>query len=135
MSPKLREALPPHLALEQVWSEHDHQARLIDWCRDLHTDSRAALIFAIPNGSHKSFVMAGRFQREGLTSGVPDLFLPVAAQGQHGLFIEMKKLGGQTSRAQREWQRRLSAQGYQSEVCVGWRAAQAVIQAYLGLHP
>ena len=70
----------------------------------------------------------------GVKAGVPDLFMPVARGGFHGLFIEMKRsAGGRLSDAQNEWIDRLRAEGYLAEVCAGWEAARETVLEYLGL--
>lgn len=91
-------------------------------------------LFAIPNGGWRNKATAGRLKAEGVKAGVPDLCLPVARHGFHGLYIEMKVLyGGASSMAQKEWHARLRAQGYQVTVCHGWLAAARCIFEYLGI--
>ena len=110
-------------------TEHEEQVKVIAWC-DLHP--LAGMIFAIPNGSHKSLAAAAKFKREGLRSGVPDLFLPVPRGVFHGLFIEMKRVKGSvTSEAQQDWIEFLHSQDYAAFVCKGADEAIAVIKAYL----
>lgn len=70
---------------------------------------------------------------EGLRRGVPDICLPVARGGYHGLYIELKRLhGGRVSPEQLEWIDALNQQGYCACVCKGWEAAAAEIGKYLG---
>ena len=57
--------------------------------------------------------------------------LPVARQGYHGLFIELKFGKGRTSAAQREWLDALAFEGYRVEVCYGFYEAKGVIEEYL----
>jgi len=65
---------------------------------------------------------------------VPDLMLPVARQGYHGLFIEMKRRrGGRLSPEQREWRARLEAEGYRWVMCEGMDAGIAALREYLGI--
>ena len=112
-------------------TEHQEQCKVIEWA-DKHPI--AGLIFAIPNGSHKSPAMAAKFKREGLRSGVPDLFLPVPRKALwNGLFVEMKRVKGSiTSEAQYHWHEALLSMGYQVKVCRGADDAIKVIQEYLG---
>ena len=49
------------------------------------------LIYAIPNGGSRNKIEAAHLKRQGVKAGVPDLFLPVARQGKHGLYIEILK--------------------------------------------
>lgn len=70
-------------------SEHQIQCACIKWC-DLNGNPDTKKIFAIPNGGNRSAATGAMLKREGVRSGVPDLMLPVARNGFHGLFIEMK---------------------------------------------
>jgi VRR-NUC domain len=117
-------------------SEHQEQCLVIDWCNaHLDLDPRLELIFAIPNGLWaKNKGVALKAKAEGLKKGVPDLLLPIASKGWHGLFIEMKKLtGSSTSTAQKQWHTDLREQGYAVELCKGRAQAIAAIVAYLEL--
>lgn len=89
------------------------------------------LLHHIPNGGSRTKAEAGRFKAEGVKAGVPDVCLPVARSGWHGLYVEMKKQGGTVSKAQSEWLHDLAQQGYLTAVCYGWEAAAQIIQDYL----
>ena len=47
-------------------------------------------LHAIPNGCGIALPTRVRMQKEGVKSGVPDLFLPVARHGYYGFYLEMK---------------------------------------------
>jgi len=65
-------------------------------------------------------------------AGVPDLCLPVARGGFHGLYIELKRQkGSKTSDDQKAWLSNLEKQGYFVALCKGWEAAAKVITEYL----
>lgn len=69
----------------------------------------------------------------GVKPGVPDMFLPVAREGCHGLYIELKRRdGGRVSTEQTAWMEALARQGYKTALCHGWDAAREEIQRYLG---
>lgn len=53
---------------------------------------------------------------EGLKSGVPDLCLPVARSGYHGLYIELKAGKNKPTDNQLAWLEVLEAQGYKTAV-------------------
>ena len=74
-----------------------------------------------------------KLKAEGMKSGVPDLFLPVARQGFYGLFVELKHGSNQPSETQIAWQDRLAAEGYLALTCWGSDDAIAHISEYLGL--
>lgn len=120
-------------------SEHQEQSALFRWAAinqarvpEMHW------MFAIPNGGHRHPAVAGKLRAEGVKPGVPDICLPVARHGFHGLYIEMKAPGGRGRRGGRvndkqgDWHTFLRVQGYQVEVCVGWEAAAQVIANYVG---
>lgn len=91
-----------------------------------------SLMFHIPNGGKRDAREAARFKAMGVKPGVPDIFLPVAHGGFHGLFIELKAPGGRVSRFQDGYISELREQGYRVEVCFGWEDAAAVVIQYLG---
>lgn len=115
-------------------SEAQHQANVIKWSL-LHREERPelALLHHIPNGGRRDPVEARHLKELGVKPGVPDLFLPVARGGYHGLYIEMKSETGHTSREQEDWGERLTVQGYRWQVCHGWEAAAAALEWYLSL--
>lgn len=91
-----------------------------------------ALMYHIPNGGSRSKSEAGRFRAEGVKAGVPDICLPAARGGYHGLYIELKRVkGGRVSPAQQGWIAALRDQGYCACVCKGWDDAAHVIKKYL----
>ena len=92
------------------------------------------LLYHVPNGGSRKKSEAGRFKAEGVKAGVPDLCLPVARGGYHGLYIELKRLKhSKTSEDQKAWIAQLNEQGYCAVVCKGWEAAAKVIADYLNM--
>ena len=90
------------------------------------------LMFHIPNGGKRSKAEAGRFRAEGVKSGVPDICLPVARCGYHGLFIELKRQhGNTTTKNQNTWLADLREQGYATAVAYGWQQAAKIITDYM----
>lgn len=93
-------------------------------------------LHAIPNGmAASSFNEAKKMKRQGMTNGIPDICLPVARNGFHGLYVEMKRANGTTrdlSPEQRQCLEFLREQGYQALVAFGWRDAVKVIEEYMG---
>ena len=113
--------------------EDQEQATLFRWAQlqaGMHPELQ--LLMHIPNGGKRNAAEAARFKAEGVKAGVPDLLLPVARQGKHGLWIELKRRqGGRLSENQSEWLEALSSQGYRTEVCCGWEEASRVLLNYL----
>lgn len=89
------------------------------------------LLYHIPNGGRRSKGEAGRLKAEGVKAGAPDVCLPVARNGFHGAYIELKKQGGRVSPGQIRWLRDLEGQGYFTAVCYSWEAAAALLKDYL----
>ena len=90
------------------------------------------LLFHIPNGGSRGKAEAGRFRAMGVKAGVPDLCLPIAKAGYHGLYIEMKRTkGGRVSQEQTGWLDDLRERGYVAAVCKGWEDAARVIEWYI----
>lgn len=114
--------------------EHQHQASLVDWVKKHETVwPELRLLFAVPNAAKRSPRLAAYMKAEGLKAGVPDLMLPVARQGYHGLFIEMKRPKKYSvSDEQKQWIADLQAQGYKAVVCAGFDAAWGVLRDYVG---
>jgi uncharacterized protein YcgL (UPF0745 family) len=113
-------------------TEHQQQCLIFEWAElNKNRYPELNLMFAIPNGSHKSITQAVKFKREGLKSGVPDIFLPHAVSPFHGLFIELKAKDGKLTKNQKNWILNLKSQGYFATVCVGSESAISVIKSYL----
>lgn len=75
-------------------TEHEEQKGLLHWFRKQFP---RVLIFAIPNGEKRSISVAKRLKAEGVTKGIPDLYVP-----EWNLWIEMKRRkGGVLSKEQR----------------------------------
>lgn len=114
-------------------SEAEEQILLMQWAayaQGAHPELR--LLHHIPNGGRRTKAEAGILLAMGVKAGVPDLCLPVARGGCHGLYIELKRAeAGRASAAQEEWIMELRRQGYAAEVCHGWEAARETILQYL----
>lgn len=113
--------------------EYQEQRALFEICAMLKGQyPEVALLFHIPNGGRRDAGEAANLKKQGVKPGVPDLFLPVARGGYHGLFIEMKRRdGGRLTDYQKRWLHLLERQGYAAVVCHGAQQAAAVITKYL----
>lgn len=113
-------------------SEDEEQITVMSWARMMvGRYPELALLHHIPNGGLRSKREAVIFRAMGVMPGIPDLYLPAACGGYHGLYIEMKAVDGRLSAAQREVIAMLCAAGYRCEVCRGAEAAIRVIEDYL----
>lgn len=115
--------------------EAAEQSTLIDWSMHCHgKHPELDLLFHIPNGGSRNKREAANLKRQGVKSGVPDLFLPVPRGGYHGLFIELKYGKNKPTDAQRKWAAALNEQGYMAVVCYGFEDARDTIEKYLGIY-
>jgi len=113
-------------------AEHNEQVALFEWARlaeGRYPELR--LLFAVPNGGARDVVTGKRLKEEGVKRGVPDVWLPVARGGYHGLVIELKAGKGRPTPEQKEWLQALAEQGYVALVCVGFDEAKREIEGYL----
>ena len=113
-------------------SEATEQETLIQWCEwQQASHPELKLIYHIPNGGSRNTLEAANLKRQGVKAGVPDLCLPVARNGFHGLYIEMKYGRNKTTDSQDEWLEALKEQGYFTAVCYGAEEAERIIARYL----
>jgi len=85
----------PAAGQKKVASEHSEQSRFVQWVRQTHK----VRIFAIPNGGKRGKAEAMRLKVEGVSAGIPDLYIPTWK-----LWVEMKRAkGGVVSPAQKDW--------------------------------
>jgi hypothetical protein len=107
--------------------EHDTQ---VDLFRD-HIDVRmvpGAVAFAIGNGGKRHPKVAKEMKDEGVTAGVPDIFIIHCRQAY---FLEMKKpKGGRMSKEQRIMMARLVGAGAICAVAAGLEAAIRQLEAW-----
>ena len=106
-----------------LMTEHEVQREFVKWFRQTYAGVR---IFAIPNGGYRSKSFAMKLKAEGVSKGVPDLFVPEMA-----LWIEMKReKGGVVSAEQKDWMAYLDSIGYHTMVCRGLDDAKCKVMAF-----
>lgn len=109
---------------ERIPTEHEEQRQVVMWFRKNHGPIR---IFAIPNGGQRSKSAAAKLKAEGVSAGVPDLFIPALR-----LWIEMKRIkGGRLSAEQKDWINYLASVGYVCFTCCGAEEAKLKITEYI----
>jgi hypothetical protein len=102
-------------------SEHLQQVRLVSWFRRSYPGVR---VFAIPNGGHRGASQGVSLKAEGVSPGVPDLFVP-----EWLLWVEMKReTGGVVSPVQRDWIEYLESIGHRVIVGRGFEDAKRQIE-------
>jgi hypothetical protein len=116
-------------------SEYQEQAKIFKWAA-LNEKIWPALrlLNASLNGVRLTIGQAKKAKAAGMKKGFPDLFLPVPRGIYHGLFIELKRVGGpKPTKYQRQWLEDLVSEGYDCYCCRGSDAAIATIKSYLKL--
>ena len=112
--------------------EEAEQAAIFEWAEyEKRKYPELELLYHVPNGGKRDAKTASILKRCGVKAGVPDLVLPVARCGYHGLYIELKVGKNRTSSNQKKWLKSLNAQGYKAEVCYGFNEATNMILRYL----
>jgi hypothetical protein len=136
----------------EQYSEYQHQVALVAWARwsaKLLRNSdepecdrkRWALdhLHSIPNGlwlgadRRRAASVISSAKAAGLTPGVPDLRLDFAAQGYHGLYVEMKAGRNDLTPEQRLFYDGARAAGYEVIVAWSWMDAAREIVSYMNL--
>ena len=114
-------------------TEAQEQTALFQWAAMMEGHiPELALLHSVPNGGSRNPIEARHLKEQGVKAGIPDLFLPCARGGFHGLYIEMKRRkGGRVSIEQKKAIIALREQGYRVEVCEGWERAREVIKEYM----
>ena len=114
-------------------TEEEEQAAVIEWAVWMEKQlPELHLLFHIPNGAERHPAGAAKLKKAGVKPGVPDLFLPVARGGFHGLWIEMKRRkGGRVSDEQKQWLADLEGEMYRCFVAHGAKEACDEIYRYL----
>lgn len=91
------------------------------------------LFFHVPNGGYRNAIEGSKFKRMGVRSGVPDICIPIARKGYHGLWIELKRVsGGRLSDTQQWWRDALRREGYKWEMALGADEVIKLVTEYLG---
>lgn len=112
--------------------EHQLQCRVIRWFRLAHRDMVHNL-FAVPNGGYRTKTTAALLKAEGQLAGVADLIL-LKRKGRCGaLLLEAKVKGNYQSETQREWQKRIEADGYIYKVFRTLEEFIKIVEEYLSL--
>lgn len=130
---RIRAALKP-----RKHEEADEQAKFIEWVRwasryqsDIYPMLR--LMHASLNGVKLTPGQSNKAKQQGMLKGVPDLFLPVARNGKHGLFVEMKSAKGAVRAEQSRFLCDVVDMGYAAHVCYSAKEAVEVIMGYYGV--
>jgi len=109
-------------------SEHQIQSAWFQWWDATY---RSPLAWATPNGGFRAARTAAMLKKEGVRSGVPDVFIAIPKNGWAGMFIEFKKDKGRLTDNQKMYLETLSQQGYYTIVAYGLDEGIAMTELYL----
>lgn len=108
--------------------ESQLQAECVKWFRYQYPFH---VIFAIPNGGNRDIRQAVTLKREGVLSGVADLFVMHPSGDWHGLFIEMKLPKTKQSENQILFEENAKSRGYKYVICRTFEEFQETIIDYI----
>lgn len=111
-------------------AESDLQVACVNWFRAAYPHLRM-LLFAIPNGGKRSIATAARMKKEGVVSGVSDLFLSVPKGEWHGFYIEMKAGDNKMTGNQEVFFQYAKKWGYKCEVVNSFDKFVREVEFYL----
>ena len=111
-------------------AEDDLQMQCVRWFR-LQFPQLSRLLHHSPNGGRRDAREGARFKKMGTQPGFPDLILLVASQDYHALLIELKTRTGRQQDSQKDYQKRVEAQGYKYVVVRSLEQFMSEMKAYL----
>ena len=95
--------------------ESELQISCVNWFRYQYPQYKM-LLFSIPNGGLRNIKTAVTLKREGVISGVPDLFLSLPRGEWHGMYLELKSGSNDLTANQDMFFILAKKQGYKCEV-------------------
>lgn len=91
--------------------EHRIQTAMVDWFRAQYPKMQHNL-FAVPNGGRRDAVTGSMLKAEGVLAGVADLILLKSNRNYGALLIETKTRKGKQRDSQKEWESKITKDGY-----------------------
>ncbi len=120
----------PHPKKKHGDPEHRLQCQMFDWFRYQYPDMWHN-IFAVPNGGERNIIVAQRLKQEGVKSGISDIIFLKPVGKCSGLLVEVKTLEGKQSPTQKDWQEKITRDGYIYIIIRTLEQFQQVINDYL----
>jgi hypothetical protein len=107
----------------RIPTEHSEQVNLIHWFKCTYPGVKIA---AIPNGGNRNEREAAALVLEGVSPGIPDIFIP-----EWLCWVEMKRVkGGVVSKAQEEWRDYIQRIGQHYILAYGFEDAKNKLQSF-----
>lgn len=111
--------------------EHRIQTAMVNWFRLQYPKMRHNL-FAVPNGGRRDAVSGARLKAEGVLAGVADLILLKSNRFYGALLIETKTRAGKQRESQKEWEAKITADGYKYVIVRSLDDFMKEVKSYLG---
>lgn len=130
----VRQTIDWRVPKAQAWQKAEHDLQVAIVTRSLAlagTHPSILLLHAIPNGDFRGWGVGVKLKAEGVIPGIPDLCMPVARGGFHGLYLELKKGGSKVREEQWEVMEALHAEGFFVRVTNHLATALDIIENYL----
>lgn len=109
-------------------NEHELQSFCVQWFNMNYPNE---LLFAIPNGGLRNLKVAVKLKKEGVVSGIPDLFLAKGTTDYNGMFIEMKFKKGKKSDNQNKIHLKLIDNNYAVVTCWTYEGFIDIVTLYM----
>jgi hypothetical protein len=117
-----------------IFGEANEQEQVVTVARFMAKDTKKypflSRLHSSLNAAARTPQQGARFKKQGMLSGVPDLFLPVPKNGFHGLYIEMKFKKGKPTESQKQFIADSLLLGYQALICYSAKEAIQAIEDY-----
>ena len=110
--------------------EHRIQSACVRWFR-LQYPKMKHNLFSVPNGGKRNAVTGAKLKEEGALAGVADLILLKSNRFYGALLIEMKTPKGSQSDSQKEWESKITQDGYKYVVIRSLDEFMQVVKQYL----
>lgn len=110
--------------------EEREQIKLFCW---INTVPELKMAFHIANERKCSRIVGQILKLMGVRPGVPDICVPIAKGGHHGLYIELKAGKNKPTAYQAQYLADLTNNGYMAVCVTGHIAARAVIETYMDM--
>lgn len=110
--------------------EHKLQVSMINWFQ-LQYPSMRHNLFAVPNGGRRDAITGRRLKEEGVLAGVSDLIFLKRNRYYGALLIETKTRKGTQRDSQKEWESKITADGYKYIVVRSLDEFIDVVEDYL----
>lgn len=111
-----RKALTAKIRKKPADKEHKLQCACVRWYELQYPKFRHNL-FAVPNGGKRNVVTGAKLKAEGVLARVSDFILLKSNRFYGALLKEMKTGTGTQSPSQKEWESKITADGYKYVVC------------------